>query len=396
VVNFPSKDKLPEIFGGASCPDIKLSQQELSRLGTSDPCEAAAKLLDGFKLSVAINQCDDGVTGTNKTFSGKLSETKITEKVVKGCKYDVLLEVGELETNKVYFSNADSYRANLDVPKTAPATVSLKLELNVTDLGIAIGFPKTEKIITTTEADLSIDVTFGKGSPSPAPSDSNVTIIKSLNLQAMALKKSGSAQAPSNLLDQTLFPGDEKVIVLNSAADAEKYSANPAGVAADFTKQMVVGYAFNAPTGGYAISIDSIKRSAGRIVVRVTITPPQQAATQAFEPVGIFALIEKSALIPVLEVTKPGSASSSPNPAPTQLSFQQVSEQVLAKKCAPCHDINGPSARQKFVNNETLFKSLKTQILSRISASGTPTSMPPAAAPQLVDSERQIIQKFLN
>jgi hypothetical protein len=171
-VNLPTKDKYPSIFGGAGCPEIKLPASELRRLGVGDPCEAAAKLLDEFKLTISQSKCEAGITGTNKTLPGKVSQNKLGEKVVKGCSYDVLLEIGEVSANKIYYSNGHQYKAILDVPKSAPASIQLKIELMVTEAGVAVGFPKTEKIITDADADLSIDATIGSSSASPSPAPS--------------------------------------------------------------------------------------------------------------------------------------------------------------------------------------------------------------------------------
>lgn len=174
-VNFPTKDKFPVLFGGPGCPDVKLKPAEFARFNTTDGCEAVGRLLDGFKLTITQNVCESGVVGTNKTLTGKSSQNKLAERVVKGCDYDVKLEVGEIDSSKIYFSNGHNYKKILDVPRAAPSQLQLKIELMVTDGGLTIGFPKTETIVTETDSDLSVDISFGRSGISPSPSASQST-----------------------------------------------------------------------------------------------------------------------------------------------------------------------------------------------------------------------------
>jgi hypothetical protein len=169
-VNIPTKDKYPAVFG-QNCANVNLSNETKDRLGVQDNCEAVAKLLDGFLLSVKSGKCDDSVNATDMSKSGTVSQTKIQESLNKGCKYSVALELGEISTRQIYYSNRPADIDNLDLPKTAADQVQLKVVLNVTDVGARIGFPKTITIVST-QANVGIDAQFG-GAASPAPNASS-------------------------------------------------------------------------------------------------------------------------------------------------------------------------------------------------------------------------------
>jgi hypothetical protein len=386
-INIPTKDKLPALFGGPNCPEIKLKPEELTRLGTTDSCEAAARLIDGYKLTIAQAKCEDGVTGTNKTLTGKASGAKPGDKIVKGCSYDVLLELGEVESNKIYYSNGHASKANLDVPKNAPASIQLKLELMVTTLGVTIGFPKTEKIITDTDSDLSIDINFGRNGTSPTPG-AQLTAVRKIEF-----KEFSPITNTDNTISDALFVAN-KAIVIKSAADLQKYSSAAATIAVDFSKHMIVGYAMNASSAGVNLSIVNMTKSASEIVIEMMQQNPSDGAATVLTPVGSFAVIEKSDLPVSLKL----NTSTTPDPGTGSVpSFQLVNDQILSKKCgAACHGPSAPAPRSRFVGNEAEFRLRKDAVKARTAADANPAiAMPKAPTPALTAEERQLIQSLV-
>ncbi len=386
-INIPTKDKLPALFGGATCSDIKLKPEELTRLGTTDNCEAAAKLIDGYRLTIKQSKCEDGVSGTNNTLTGKASGAKPGDKIVRGCSYDVLLELGEIEGNKVYYSNAHAAKANLDVPKNAPAALQLKLELMVTTLGVNIGFPKTEKIITDTDSDLSIDINFGRNQASPTPG-AQLTVVRKLELKEFAPLTNNDST-----LNETLFVAN-KAIVIKSAADLQKYSSAASTIAVDFSQHMIIGYGMNAGNAGQSLSIVSLVKSASEIVLEVKLDSAAGGAATVVTPVAIFAVVEKSDLPVNLKLSNAANVNPGAGGVP---SFQLVNDQILSKKCAgACHGPTAAAPRSRFVGNEAEFRLRKDAVKARTAADANPAIvMPKAPTPALTAEERQMIQSLV-
>jgi|GEM_PF-2260683 len=175
-VNIPTKDKFPAVFG-ERCANVNLSAEVMQRLNKTDKCDAVAVLLDQFRVQVRSGKCDDGINATNTSKTGSVAQSKIQESLSKGCKYSLLLELGEISQGRVYYSNLNAAVDNLDLPKTAADQVQLKVVLNVTDIGAAIGFPKTITIVST-QSNVGIDAQFGDlASPAPnASSSPNVVV----------------------------------------------------------------------------------------------------------------------------------------------------------------------------------------------------------------------------
>lgn len=153
VISIPSAEKIQDLLGGQLCPNFKIDPIKVKELGVSNACDAAAKLLNEFRLTIEINSCDSGIVGTSSSHKGTFSAATINERVIKGCNYNVLMEVGEINSDKIYYSNRHEARGNLVVPRLAASSIPFKVELMVTELGLVLGFPRTERIIADTVDD---------------------------------------------------------------------------------------------------------------------------------------------------------------------------------------------------------------------------------------------------
>jgi hypothetical protein len=169
-INVPRGQQLHSIFG-PNCQDLKFSDETMKRLNTTEKCEAAGKLLDGFELTITKETCEPGSEGTSTNMVGSLSVIKPKDKVAKGCTYSVHLDIGEIESAKVYYSNKASSKNNLVVPKDAPALIQLRVQMAPSSDAVALGFP-ADAIQTDGVSDLSIEVEFGRRNSSPSSSPS--------------------------------------------------------------------------------------------------------------------------------------------------------------------------------------------------------------------------------
>src|SRR5688572_7976303 len=92
LINVPKGQELKK-FLGEGCKDFKATPQTLQRLGVTNHCDAATKLLDGFQLTLKMESCEAGIKADSTTMVGLVSKIKPKDKVVKGCTYSVLMEL---------------------------------------------------------------------------------------------------------------------------------------------------------------------------------------------------------------------------------------------------------------------------------------------------------------
>jgi hypothetical protein len=166
-IDLPSERNLQEFFG-ANCLDAKLNEQTLQRLGTRDLCEALKLLLSEYHLVISAPSCSSGVVPTYVNETNRSDNNVLEATVRKGCRYDVLLEMGQISLSQVYYSNQDASRGIFDVEINAPDRIPLKLHLLPTEAGLALGLSRDSAISTTDAASIDIEVGFGRRStPSP-------------------------------------------------------------------------------------------------------------------------------------------------------------------------------------------------------------------------------------
>jgi hypothetical protein len=168
-ISSPSEADLRKEFG-EKCEQVKLSPAAASGV---DQCPAVFQMLGNYRLKISINRCDSGVTGSSIEDSGKLNSARLQESVKKGCDYDLLLEVGSLDTAgklEVLYSNRPTAKALVTKASLESGSASVKVVLVPEALAIQRGFPGNSDITIEpiNDADLSIDIQFGRAA-SPAP-----------------------------------------------------------------------------------------------------------------------------------------------------------------------------------------------------------------------------------
>lgn len=137
---------------------IKPPESNVSTVSISLPKQSSingpGNLLTGYRLVVKAVPA-----GCNKfhdvDYVGKWSDDTLTQKIIKGCDYEVLLQLGELDTagaslKGIYFSNESGQADNRTLKKESfenKTVAGIKLKMDLTDAGKAAGF-KTGTVIT--------------------------------------------------------------------------------------------------------------------------------------------------------------------------------------------------------------------------------------------------------
>jgi hypothetical protein len=177
-VSSPSQAEFREAFG-PNCEKVKLTTSVPT---TDDHCQRVKDLLANFRLTIKQSDgtsCRDGSSSSPIEVDGSFSQKSISQRVSKGCDYDLLLEVGIINAGKleVLVSNQKS-RVRLvkrESLESGKAKVSVNLE--PTALGISRGFPELATLSgqQPDASDLAIDISFGNTGKKSSPKDPSQT-----------------------------------------------------------------------------------------------------------------------------------------------------------------------------------------------------------------------------
>jgi hypothetical protein len=131
--------------------------------------------LTGYELALEPTGCNAGVTGTKIAATTKRMSSRITEKIKKGCDYDLTLRLGAISSDgsrldPVYLTTGD--RPSLVAKaKLEGANPTIRVDLTATPAGVAAGI--TARGATGDSVDLAIKVGI-KGTDTPSAEEDRI------------------------------------------------------------------------------------------------------------------------------------------------------------------------------------------------------------------------------